>query len=571
MPEAIMSPMRLKPHRASNRGQAGPQALRRATALATAFVLLPLSQVELFAQAPWSAAAQYNTAQYSQYGPSPYGYSQQYAPAPQPGYNTAQPGYGQQQPSPQSPYGQQTYPQQPLPQQQNYTPPYAYLDSNEPQQGAQQAPQGFTAEQLEQMLAPIALYPDALLAQVLAAATYPAQVTAADQWRRSMGNAPAEQIAAGSDAQNWDPSVKALTAFPQVLAQMDYDLRWTTDLGNAYYNQPQDVMQTVQVLRQRAQAAGTLQSTPQEQVIDQQGSIELAPPSPNVVYVPSYDPWDVYGAPIQPYPGFSLLGTLGSFFGSSVVQYGLGIAMSAFERTPFGWLSWALDWLGNSILFNHSSYASESTTVAHFGNPYGGGYAGRHPGGIGRPQPEGYGRGQQQGRGYGARPEYAEGYGRSVRPALPQQYAHNRPPAEMPVRPQPYSAPRGYATEGYGRGGYGTNYAGAGTAYGGRTGGYESAPQQSWRAPQAGYGGQRDYTGRGGYGQQVYTAPHSSFFGKASSGYKERPEHSSGGFHLFGGGHNAPHYSTPKASKSFGGGKHEGGGHSGGHGWDHHR
>ena len=195
------SPMRLKPYRASNRGQAGPQALKRATALATVFVLLPLSQVELFAQAPWPTTAQYNATQYSQYGQSPYGYGQQYAPAQQPGYNTAQPGYGQQQPyaeqpypsqpyaqpSPQSPYGQQAYPQQPLSQQQypsqqqNDAPPYAYLDST----GPQQVPQGFTAEQLEQMLAPIALYPDTLVAQVLAAATYPAQVTAADQWRRS--------------------------------------------------------------------------------------------------------------------------------------------------------------------------------------------------------------------------------------------------------------------------------------------------------------------------------------------------------------------------------------------------
>ena len=140
--------------------------------------------------------------------------------------------------------------------------------------------------------------------------------------------------------------MKALTAFPQVLAQMDHDLAWTTDLGNAYYNQPQDVLQTVQVLRQRAQDAGTLQNTPQESVNYDQGNIELAPANPQMVYVPAYNPWDVYGAPVQPYPGFSLFGALGSFFGSSPVQFGLGIAMQAFMHTPFGWLSWALDWLG---------------------------------------------------------------------------------------------------------------------------------------------------------------------------------------------------------------------------------
>ena len=119
-----------------------------------------------------------------------------------------------------------------------------------------QRPQGqpLSAEQLDQLVAPIALYPDALVAQVLAAATYPTQVVEADRWRQAQGNAPAEQIAAGAEAQNWDPSVKALTAFPTVLAQMDRNIQWTTDLGNAYYNQPQDVMDSVQAMRQKAQS-----------------------------------------------------------------------------------------------------------------------------------------------------------------------------------------------------------------------------------------------------------------------------------------------------------------------------
>ena len=114
--------------------------------------------------------------------------------------------------------------------------------------------------------------------------------------------------------------MKALTAFPQVLAMLDRNLQWTTSLGNAYYNQPQDVLQTIQVMRQRARAAGNLQSTPQEQVSDNQGYIDIAPPDPQVVYVPNYNPWDVYGQPVSPYPGFSLLGTMGSFFGSALVH-----------------------------------------------------------------------------------------------------------------------------------------------------------------------------------------------------------------------------------------------------------
>jgi hypothetical protein len=98
-------------------------------------------------------------------------------------------------------------------------------------------------------VAPIALYPDTLVAQVLAASTYPVQVVDADRWRQAQGYASPDQIAAGADAQTWDPSLKVLTAFPQVLAEMDRNLQWTTDLGNAYYNQPQDVLQAVQVMR----------------------------------------------------------------------------------------------------------------------------------------------------------------------------------------------------------------------------------------------------------------------------------------------------------------------------------
>ena len=279
--------------------------LRRLVALGMALVLLPLAQVEVFAQqGQWQTAPQYGAypqqGQYPQNGP----YGGRYAPNPQAGYgqpNYPQQGYGQQPYAPQQQYQGQPYPQQSDSGQSYAGPGSEQSGYGQPENGQGQA---FTAEQLEQMLAPIALYPDGLLAQVLAAATYPAQVSAADQWLRAQGNASADQIVAGADAQNWDPSVKALTAFPQALAQMDQNLAWTTDVGNAYYNQPQDVMQTVQVLRQRAQNAGTLQNTPQEQMSYDQGNIELAPPDPQTVYVPQYNPWNVYGAPVQPYPGF---------------------------------------------------------------------------------------------------------------------------------------------------------------------------------------------------------------------------------------------------------------------------
>src|ERR1700753_150431 len=172
----------------------------------------------------------------------------------------------------------------------------AQVDQSAVQPPVQAAHQ--TPEQLEQLVAPIALYPDALVAQILAAATYPTQVVEADRWRETQGNAPADQIANAANAQQWDPSVKALTAFPSVLSQMDRNLQWTTDLGNAYYNQPQDVMDAVQRMGPRAQAAGSLQDTQQQTISDDGGDIAIAPASPDVVYVPVYNPWVVYGAPI---------------------------------------------------------------------------------------------------------------------------------------------------------------------------------------------------------------------------------------------------------------------------------
>ncbi len=231
------------------------------------------------------------------------------------------------------------------------------------------ARQPLSAGQLEQLVAPIALYPDALVAQVLAASTYPGQVAEADRWWQGQGYATGEQVAYGADVQPWDPSVKALTAFPRVLDEMARNLQWTTDLGNAYYNQPQDVLEAVQVMRRRAEAAGTLRSGPQELVRYDAGMIQLVPADPQVVYVPEYNPWTVYGDPVSPYPGFSLLGDIGQFLGSTVLRYGLGIAVSSFTR-PWSFLAWGLDWLAHALLFHDSAYSSNSTTVADWGFPH---------------------------------------------------------------------------------------------------------------------------------------------------------------------------------------------------------
>jgi hypothetical protein len=384
-------------------------------------------------------------------------------------------------------------------------------------------------------------------------------VQQADQWLQAQGDASPYQIAGGADTQNWDPSVKGLTAFPQVLQEMDRNIQWAAALGNAYYNQPQDVLEAVQVLRQRAQAAGNLQSSAQEQVSYDQGAIELAPANPQYVYVPVYNPWSIYGDPVTPYPGFSLIGALGSvgsFLGSTLapglLHFGSGIAMTAFEHTPFGLLSWAVSWLGHAILFNHSDYYSHSTTVANWGLSRGGMYAFAGGGATG---------GLRNGYGYG-RPGGGSGYGPVARPYAPvERYgppadsrpameAYNRVPAPI-SRPQAYGAPQRRLA-------YGPSaYAGAERNY--------TSPAQTYRAPAESFQ-------RGGYDP------------RGTSSFKPEKEAKSRGFHLFGGGEKEPKYSQPKfsepkfkepkmSSKSFGGGhssSHSGGGHSSGHSSGHH-
>src|SRR4029077_5781605 len=152
-----------------------------------------------------------------------------------------------------------------------------------------------TTEQLQQLVAPIALYPDELIAEVLAAATYPDQVVEADRWLQDNKNLQGKQLADAVNKQPWDSSVKALTEFPSVLANMDKNLSWTSSLGEAYMNQQQDVMNAAQVMRQPPQQSGNLNSNSQQKVTKQGSTIVIEPAAPDVVYVPTYDPWIAYG------------------------------------------------------------------------------------------------------------------------------------------------------------------------------------------------------------------------------------------------------------------------------------
>jgi hypothetical protein len=162
----------------------------------------------------------------------------------------------------------------------------------------------FKAEQLEQLLAPIALYPDTLLAQILIAATYPLEVVKADRWLQdpSHVNLQGDQLAGAIEAEAWDPSVKSLVPFPRILRLMDEQLEWTEQLGNAVLAQQADVMDSIQRLRHEAAAAGTLWSNPQQRVTTERQGIVIEPVNPEFIYPPVYRPAGAYGP--WPYPDY---------------------------------------------------------------------------------------------------------------------------------------------------------------------------------------------------------------------------------------------------------------------------
>jgi len=160
----------------------------------------------------------------------------------------------------------------------------------------------FKPEELEQLAAPIALYPDSLVAQILMASTYPLEVVQADRFAKQNKNLKGDALTKSLEAQTWDPSVKSLVNFPQVLTMMSEKLDWTQKLGDAFLAQQKDVMDTIQKLRAKAQAAGNLKTTKEQVVIVEQKIIKIEPASPQVIYVPAYNPTVVYGA--WPYPAY---------------------------------------------------------------------------------------------------------------------------------------------------------------------------------------------------------------------------------------------------------------------------
>jgi hypothetical protein len=261
-----------------------------------------------------------------------------------------------------------------------------------------------TAEELQQLTGPIALYPDALVAQILGAATFPDQIANAANWVHQ-SNLTGATLMQAVDGQAWDPSVKALTQFPSVLDNMAKNLSWTSTLGEAYHTQPADVMSAIQFLRAKAQAAGNLKSGSQIVVVQQSPqTIVIQSASPQVVYVPVYNPAVVYGVPYV-YPSYVYVAPPPS---TAVLAFGVGIAVGAMMSNSccgWGYSSWNCGWHSTTVVYRGGSYYGNS---AWHGGYYGSSGSAWGPNGAAHyrsgynPSTGTYARGGTASNGYGS-------------------------------------------------------------------------------------------------------------------------------------------------------------------------
>jgi Protein of unknown function (DUF3300) len=224
---------------------------------------------------------------------------------------------------------------------------------------------------LDALVAPIALYPDALVAQILGAATYPDQVAEADTFLKANYNLTGNALRDAVDAKPWDPSVQALTQFPSVLDNLSKNIEWTSALGDAAANQQGDVMAAIQRMRAKAYAAGNLKTGEQIKVVKESPDIiVIQPANPQVIFVPTYNPTVIYGAPVVT-PGFST----GDVVAASVIAFGAGVAIGTAMHGSCGWWysSWGMNWSSRTMYCGAGVY---------YGNPYwwGGYYPGYYPG-----------------------------------------------------------------------------------------------------------------------------------------------------------------------------------------------
>jgi Spy/CpxP family protein refolding chaperone len=198
----------------------------------------------------------------------------------------------------------------------------------------------FKQEELDQLAAPIALYPDSLISQILMASTYPLEVVQADRFAKQNASLKGDALTKALEAQNWDPSVKSLVNFPQVLTMMSEKLDWTQKLGDAFLAQEKAVLATIQSLRAKAQASGNLKTTKEQTVIVEEKIIKIEPANPQVIYVPTYNPTVVYGAwPSPAYPPYYYYPP-GYVATTAMFSFAAGAAMGAAWGYAWGNTNW---------------------------------------------------------------------------------------------------------------------------------------------------------------------------------------------------------------------------------------
>jgi hypothetical protein len=397
----------------------------------------------------------------------------------------------------------------------------------------------FSQQELDQMVAPIALYPDQLLSQILMAATYPLEVVQAARFVRDNPGLKGEEAVHAADQQDWDPSVKSLVAFPQVLAMMNENINWTERLGNAFLGQQAQVTLSVQNLRQRAEASGNLASNAQMQVQQQGTDIAIAPANPQLVYAPYYDPNTVYGDwPWQAYPPVYFRPLYGYYPQPGFSFYwGPAIALSA------GFFFGAFDW-------RHHYVSVVNTRPFYY---HGGGFGGRGWGSVAGAGPwqhrGGYHNGvannaqQQSGRsGQGFAGSTSGWHGQSA-PAPSQRFqapVQSRAFAGAPAQRFDEPISRERQTVGFNNGG--SAYMAQARSFASpapyQSRGFAPAPQYSFHnAAVQSFSGVASYSHANSYSRPGASAPsfsHSSSSGSVSHG-------GGGGGHASGGGHGGGH------------------------------
>lgn len=443
-----------------------------------------------------------------------------------------------------------------------------------------QAPQPaapLSPEQLDDLVAPVALYPDPLLSQVLVASTYPLEIVEAAQWIGQNGGLRGQALMDAARQQNWDPSVQALAATPEVLQRLASNVSWTTALGNAFLAQQADVMAAVQRMRARAQANGRLSSDPEQTVTTQtqggQSAIEIMPANPQVIYVPQYNPEYIWGPPLWGYYPDLWYPTVGFGFG-----FGPGIYLGSYFGGWGGWgwggwggWGWGPNWFGGSILLNagfFGHYGFHNWGYGRFGgglwahNPshrlgvaypnqalgqrFGGNYIGRggmfHAGaGVGAQRAAGFAGGQFRG---------GQSFARGAGSAGGWQRFGG---ATGAVRGGAFGGGQMRGGQSFAGAGGGQRFSGAAsTARGGAIGGGQMRGGQSFAGGGGSYRSAPSYRSTPNFGGAMRAAP--SYSGRSFGG-GSRPAFSGGASRSFGGGGGGFH------GGGGGGGFRGGGGH----------